>query len=74
MASELSNPQSLTLTAVARGPIWLCTFGSAVLHGCTVHTRGVDLCSPHQPSNRDSVMQTSPAQGYVYRGCGLSLQ
>jgi len=31
----LSNPQSLTYTAAARGPIWLCAFGPAVLFGCT---------------------------------------
>jgi len=34
-ASDLSNQQSLTHTAVARGPIWLCAFGPAVLLGCT---------------------------------------
>jgi len=27
VAKELSNPQSLTGAAVARGPIWLCAFG-----------------------------------------------
>jgi len=35
MASELFIPQSLTHAAVAFGPIWLCEFGSVVLHGCT---------------------------------------
>jgi len=35
VANELSNPQSLTHSVVACGPIWLCAFGPAVLHGCT---------------------------------------
>jgi len=35
MASALSNPMNLTHAAVGRGPIWLCAFGPAVLHGCT---------------------------------------
>jgi len=35
VASELSNPQTLTHAAVARGPILLCAFGPVVLHGCT---------------------------------------
>ena len=30
---DLSAPQSLTHAAVARGPIWSCSFGPAVLHG-----------------------------------------
>jgi len=34
-ASDLSNPQSLTHAAVARGPIWLCALGLTVLLGCT---------------------------------------
>jgi len=29
---ELPNSLSLTHAAVARGPIWLCAFGPAVLH------------------------------------------
>jgi len=33
VASELSNPQSLT--HVDRGPMWLCAFAPAVPHGCT---------------------------------------
>jgi len=33
VASELSNPQSLTHAALARGPFWLYAFGPAVLHG-----------------------------------------
>jgi len=35
LASDLSNPQSLTHAAVARGPIWSRAFGPAMLHGCT---------------------------------------
>ena len=35
VASELANPLSLTHTAVACGPIWLCTFGQEMPHGCT---------------------------------------
>jgi len=35
VANELSNPQSLTHAAVARGQIWLCAFGPVVPHGCT---------------------------------------
>jgi len=35
VASELSYPQSLTHAALARGPIWSCAFGPAMLHGCT---------------------------------------
>jgi len=35
VASELSYPQSLTHAALARGPIWSCAFGTAMLHGCT---------------------------------------
>jgi len=27
VASGLSNPQSLTHAAMARGPLWLCAFG-----------------------------------------------
>ena len=30
---EVVSPTELV--AVARGPIWLCAFGPAVLHGCT---------------------------------------
>jgi len=32
VASDLSNPQSLTHAAVARRPTCLCTFGPVVLH------------------------------------------
>jgi len=32
---RVSNTQSLTHATVTRGPIWLCAFGPAVLHGCT---------------------------------------
>ena len=35
VASELSNPQSLTHVAVAHGPIWLFPFVPEVLHDCT---------------------------------------
>jgi len=35
MVSTLSNPLNLTHAAVGRGPIWLCAFGPAVLHGYT---------------------------------------
>jgi len=35
VTSELSNPHSLTHTAVTCGPIWLGALGPAVLHGCT---------------------------------------
>jgi len=35
VASALSDTQSLAHAAVARGPIWLCAFVPAVLHGCT---------------------------------------
>jgi len=41
VASELSNPQSLTHAAVARGPVWLRAFGPAVLHGCTPLDDGI---------------------------------
>jgi len=35
VGSKLSNPQSLTHSAVARESVWLCVFGPVVLHGCT---------------------------------------
>ena len=40
-ASELSNPQSLTHTAVAHEPICLCVFGPAVMLGCTPLSCGI---------------------------------
>jgi len=43
VASKLSNPQSLTHEAVARGPIWLCVLGPAVLHGYTPQLLGDKL-------------------------------
>ena len=40
-ASDLSNPQSLTHAAVTCGPIWLCVFHPAVLHGSTPLSCGI---------------------------------
>ena len=40
-ASDLSNPQSLTQTAVAHEPICLCVFGPAVMLGCTPLSCGI---------------------------------
>jgi len=42
-ASDLSNPQSLTHTAVAHGPICLCVFGPAVLLGYTPLSCGITV-------------------------------
>jgi len=46
VASNLSNTQSLTHAAVARGPIWLCAFGPAVLLGCTPLSYGITAHYP----------------------------
>jgi len=45
-ANELSNPQNLTHTAVARGPTCLCAFGPAVLLGCTPLSCGITAQYP----------------------------
>jgi len=46
VASDLSNPQSLTQTALTRGRIWLRAFGPAMLFGCTPLTCGITALDP----------------------------
>ena len=45
-ASDFSNRQSLTHTAVVRGVIWLCAFGLAVMLGSTPLSCGITAHYP----------------------------